>query len=77
MNKHFKIFLTNVKCPYCNSNLELIEDKKFVWVGCGKCRIYVRVSKCFISKKVVGKKIFPWREIIQELIDMLYQVCQQ
>ncbi len=77
MNGTLKVVLKNLKCPSCNSDLVLLEDRKFVWLGCEKCCVYVRVTKSSISKRVVGKRVFPWRDIISELIEMLYQVCQQ
>ncbi|NPA22993.1 MAG: hypothetical protein GXO23_01665 [Crenarchaeota archaeon] len=76
MNADIYLVLRDVTCPSCGSEIVLMEDRKFVWLGCERCRIFVRVTKSSISKKVRGC-MFPWRDIIKELISTLYQVCQQ
>ncbi len=76
MNADIYLVLKDVTCPSCGSKIVLMEDKRFVWLGCERCRVFVRITKSSISRRIHGRK-FPWRDIIKDLVSTLYQVCQQ
>jgi ssDNA-binding Zn-finger/Zn-ribbon topoisomerase 1 len=33
------------KCPFCGGVLDLVEDARYVWLGCRRCMRYVRREK--------------------------------
>ncbi len=37
--------VTDMKCPTCRTPLVLMEDKRYVWLGCDKCLRYLRYRK--------------------------------
>ncbi len=74
--RELKIQLIAKRCPQCNSPLVLIEDSTYVWIGCEKCGAYARIEKRTIAKKIAGRNVFPWNEIIEGLYEALYQIYQ-
>ena len=76
--RNFQIEL-NYKCPYCKNNLQLIENRNFVIIGCEKCRIYIRIDKRELYKEIrkgISKNLFNWREILRQLYTLYVdEVC--
>ncbi|ABO07998.1 hypothetical protein Pcal_0571 [Pyrobaculum calidifontis JCM 11548] len=60
---------TTYRCPLCGGALELMEDGRYLWFGCWRCKIYVRREKGELAKKFVDyrRRRFMWSQMMEEL----------
>ena len=56
-------------CPFCGGALELVENDRYVWFGCGRCMKYVRREKRQLVRRFVNyrEKKFSWSGMMSEL----------
>ncbi len=74
MEENLRLFL-NVKCPFCGSALEMIEDDRHIVIRCPECRRYIKVSKRYFLRNYIdyndGNVEVNWSEFIRDIYLMV------
>lgn len=57
------------RCPFCSGAMEILEDEKYVWLGCRRCLRYVKRDKRELTRRYVNykRRFFNWRRLMAEL----------